>query len=195
MQTAARKLIAREAAREAACPADPAPAARPVRGVRSTGANRADPTEQVATEALTGRAEIGRTDKEAVGTSRRLPSWITWRLGGRLGGGIAALLVLFFKPYWVLGVLFLLVWIAILAHVVLGGERLRAGGAWLASRYPERTKRLRAKAQQGVDRVESWMARLPARWTDGVYLPDFSPEAEASGPDPFERLQKTPPGE
>jgi len=107
---------------------------------------------------------------------------------------VAAML---WKPWLIPGLVFLTILFAVIAYFTIGPDRVAelTATAWekLSKRFPERSERILGKIQRGADRLDGWLARLPDRWTDGFYLPDFGRSAgtdtAADGrDDPFERL-------
>lgn len=118
----------------------------------------------------------------------------------KLAGLVAGALIIFFKP-WVLPlVLFVLLWLSLILFLVLGGARiselLQAGWRGYARRRPEASARMLARLQRSADRVDGLLARLPEKWADGIYTPDlgrstseWSAAAVADlAEDPFDKL-------
>jgi len=68
--------------------------------------------------------------------------------------------------------------------------------AWLAAlraQEADRSRRMRRWKVALLSRVEALLNRLPASWTQGLYLPDAEPEAtphEKMAIDPFDRLRE-----
>ncbi|MDA5092770.1 RDD family protein [Aliiroseovarius sp. KMU-50] len=61
----------------------------------------------------------------------------------------------------------------------------------LRDRDPGRAEELRQRAIRTVRFLDKIVTRLPERWTDGLYLPDFedgAPKPEKMQSDPFDRL-------
>lgn len=107
--------------------------------------------------------------------------------------------VMVWRPWLIPGILFLLFWIGLIVHLTLGPDRvaelLTPIRQKLAARYPEKAETMRRRAQAGADRLESWIERLPARWRDGIYLPDLGRSEKDGIPemmkaDPFDRLSR-----
>lgn len=118
----------------------------------------------------------------------------------KLAALVVVALIIFFKP-WVLPlVLFVLVWLSLILFLVLGGARIselmQAGWRGYALRRPEASARMLARLQRAADRADGLLARLPEKWADGIYTPDLgrsaieqSAAAEAElAEDPFEKL-------
>ena len=65
---------------------------------------------------------------------------------------------------------------------------------WLVRKSPASAEKIRLAARRTSRRMEKMLEKLPARWTSGLYLPDFDPPAQHDPfddrPDPFERLQQ-----
>jgi len=106
-------------------------------------------------------------------------------------------LVMVWKPWLIPGLLILCFGIVIALFAVLGSERLSDAFIrfylWLNLRNPERAERVRDRADRLAMRLDALLDRLPERWTDGLYMPDFS-RASLTGetldarPDPFDRI-------
>ncbi len=105
--------------------------------------------------------------------------------------------VAIWKPWLIPGLLFLLFWVSLIVYFSLGPDRVTelvlGGWEFFEKRQPERAARWLARIQSGADRVDGWLARLPERWTDGIYLPDLGRsgvggDALDDRPDPFDRL-------
>jgi hypothetical protein len=111
----------------------------------------------------------------------------------------AFLLLCVFRPWLVVGLTLLAVWIVLGVYVAFGPERvhrfaMRRFGRFRA-RHPERAETLRLRAQSIVRRVEKLVERLPESWRDGLYLPQFDdpaaePAHEKMRHDPFDRLHR-----
>ncbi|MDQ2091231.1 hypothetical protein [Marimonas arenosa] len=108
------------------------------------------------------------------------------------------LAVMIWKPWLIPGLLFLGLWIVLIAYFTLGPDRVTelvlVFWEWFSKRRPETAQRVLERVQRGADRVDGWLTALPESWTDGVYLPDFGRSAavsqtEAMDADPFDRLQ------
>lgn len=107
------------------------------------------------------------------------------------------LAVMIWRPWLIPGLLFLTFWLGLIAYFTLGPERVselvQAGWERFSRRFPERAGRILARVQHGADRMDGWLARLPERWTDGIYLPDLGRSTVNENPveerdDPFEKL-------
>lgn len=110
---------------------------------------------------------------------------------------IAIVAVMIWRPWLLPGLLFLTLWIALIVYLTVGPDRLAELitplRARLAARYPDKAAEIRRRAQIGADRVEALLEKLPARWREGIYLPDLGRSGDdiaglESRPDPFERL-------
>lgn len=62
--------------------------------------------------------------------------------------------------------------------------------AKLAQRSPDKAERLRACAERGVSNIARLTDRLPASWTEDLYLPDLSPKARGKEDIALERLRR-----
>ncbi len=104
-------------------------------------------------------------------------------------------LVFVSMPWDVLAVVFLCGLVAGVAGLVLGKEQVRrlAVGWYVRTRErdPEWAETVRLFAARSSKTASGWLAKLPANWTAGLYLPDFE-EPQPTPPkmrsDPFDRL-------
>jgi hypothetical protein len=109
------------------------------------------------------------------------------------------IVVMLWKPWLLPTLVFALFWICLIAWLTMGPDRASEVIAFIwerfARRFPDRAARWLKRIQAGADRIDGWLARLPERWTDGIYLPDLGRsqaledgEEVVEQPDPFERL-------
>ena len=111
---------------------------------------------------------------------------------------LAALaLVMVLRPWLVPTILFVAFWAALIGYLTLGPDRVAemVTGGWdrLRRRRPELAERLRQRADRTANRLDAVLDRLPGKWKEGLYLPDFSEEGTRHDtmdtlPDPFERI-------
>lgn len=87
--------------------------------------------------------------------------------------------------------------VGVASYLVLGGAKVHAMvRAWLAAlraQEADRSRRMRRWKVALLSRVEALLNRLPASWTQGLYLPDAEPEEtphEKMAIDPFDRLRE-----
>ena len=123
----------------------------------------------------------------------RLPSWMRYAVPGLL-----LLTALWFQPG--------LVMLAAVFVLLLGAALVLALGSdavsnalirlyhWRRARNPDRAERMRQRLDGIAMRVDMVLDRLPAGWTTGLYMADFSREAlspvgDAAQGDPFDRLR------
>lgn len=114
----------------------------------------------------------------------------------RHSAAILALALMIGWP-WVLSTLLgLAILLPVIACLTLGYDRIcRAVVAAFARFYrfsPAQAEALRRWAMRRVAGLERLLARLPDRWTAGLYLPDFGPTPDRSDrmqQDPFERIR------
>ncbi len=142
-------------------------------------------------------------------SSKRLLDWLRWRNFSppvfrhrptRRYTFAATMTVIFLWRPWLLPILFLVaVWIVLIVYLTLGPDRVTelVVGRWQKLRRdrPELAERLRRRANRMTLRLHAVLNRLPDKWTEGLYLPDFSdpaPDAKSvnSVDDPFEKLAK-----
>ena len=136
--------------------------------------------------------------RQHVGTSKIEKDQILRYL--KLAGLTALALVILFKPWLIPLVLFMLVWLALIVFLLLGSARISelSEGAWIwyQSKCPERAQKIIMRLQRAADRVDGLLARLPERFSDGIYTPDLGrserdmalENVELPQDDPFERL-------
>ena len=94
----------------------------------------------------------------------------------------------------------MLVWLALIVFLLLGSARISelSEGAWIwyQSKRPDRAQKIIVRLQRAADRVDGLLARLPERFSDGIYTPDLGrserdmalENVELPQDDPFERL-------
>ena len=126
-------------------------------------------------------------------SGRRMTS--AWRK--RLLIAAPIVLIVLWKPWLIPGLVIVAFWLVIAAFAVLGSERMAEGFirfyVWLDARNPARAERIRDRADRLAMRLDALLDRLPERWTEGLYMPDFS-RASLMGdglddlPDPFDRI-------
>lgn len=115
---------------------------------------------------------------------------------GVMFGTILIALAIFLLPPWVPIAAIVLALIGLIGFLsIVGTERI---SAWIVARYfrlkredPEQAERLRYKAARASAALTRLAGRLPEKWVQGLYLPDFEPAAdmpEKMRTDPFERL-------
>lgn len=99
---------------------------------------------------------------------------------------------------WFLPIMLGLICVTILiTYLTLGHDRFfeicAAGFVRLKKFSPEFAETLRHRAEKLMMRLNRIVARLPERWTQGLYLPDFAPASDTHDKmrqDPFEKLQQ-----
>ena len=105
--------------------------------------------------------------------------------------------IMLWRPWLIPGLVFVIFWVSLIGYLTLGPDRVaeiaQSRWEWFNARYPDRAARVLGKMQRGADRMEGWLARLPERWTDGIYMPDLGRSEIEGGPkntkpDPFDRL-------
>ena len=99
------------------------------------------------------------------------------------------------KPWLVTTLALLTLFLALVSYLTLGpdrsGEILAAWFARFLQRDPLGAEKLRARAERVSARATVILGCLPERWTSGLYLPDFSLNADRQdfpASDPFDRL-------
>lgn len=107
---------------------------------------------------------------------------------------ILSLAVVIYSPVGVALTLALVSIVALALFWLVGSNRLRAmGGACFrlfSWALPTQADHVLTWSNDFSDRMQKWVDRLPARWTQGVYLPSFSnePQEELDLIEPFDRL-------
>ncbi|MDQ2095741.1 hypothetical protein [Rhodalgimonas zhirmunskyi] len=107
---------------------------------------------------------------------------------------IAILAIMIWNPWLLPGLVFVAIWVALIAHLTVGpdrmGEIITALREKAAARFPEKAAEVHRRAELGAERLERLIARLPGRWKDKIQLPDFSGQSDVlfEGDDPFTRL-------
>ncbi|MDX1786328.1 MAG: hypothetical protein R3210_09395 [Roseovarius sp.] len=116
---------------------------------------------------------------------------------GRVMIALSAVVVFYTWPWIVPTLIIGAIWLSLIAFIFIGAERIAACALWfyrwLDARAPSRAERLRATADSLAVRLDALFDRLPGRWSEGLYMPDFSREAlidevDEDAPDPFDRL-------
>jgi len=104
-------------------------------------------------------------------------------------------LIIILRPLAVLGMALFVLMVGLITYFSLGPDRVaELILAWYQSkkeRDPDGAEALRARAARLSRRLERMFARLPERWTQGLYLPDFEepkPLPDRLANDPFDRL-------
>ncbi|MBD3664412.1 hypothetical protein [Sulfitobacter aestuariivivens] len=94
-----------------------------------------------------------------------------------------SLLLVYFRPWLVLGLFFLLAFIFVGILLILGYDgfwrRTMAIARWHARRSPSRSAELHRRLDNFAMRFDAFLDRFPEGSVDGLYLPDFGDIAEA----------------
>lgn len=105
--------------------------------------------------------------------------------------------VVWLWPWAIPIALFVAFWVVLIVCATVGSDWIGRGTLrlyrWLEARNPDRAERLRVRADAVALRLDGLLDRLPDRWTEGLYLPDFSraalsPDTLDDRPDPFDRI-------
>ena len=112
----------------------------------------------------------------------------------RLALGLLVLITIL-RPWAVLGMAVVALMVGLITYFSLGPDRVaEMVVAWYQrkkARDPEAAEEIRARAARFSLRLGKIVDRLPERWTQGLYLPDFEeskPLPDCLGKDPFDRL-------
>ncbi|MCJ7874994.1 hypothetical protein [Phaeobacter sp. J2-8] len=107
----------------------------------------------------------------------------------------ALVIVVLVRPWLVVAVGLLALLTAAVVYFSLGPDRVcDLVVSWytrLRERDPDRAEAIRQRASDASARFAKLLDRLPASWTQGIYIPDFEPDTELlddTRPDPFDRL-------
>jgi len=123
-------------------------------------------------------------------------------LYAKLAALAGAALLLVWKPWLVPLLIFLTIWLALVLFLLLGSTRISelTAKAWAfyCARRPKRAARIYKALQRGADRADGLLARLPEKWTEGIYTPDLgrselglsAARRAALEDDPFSRLAR-----
>lgn len=169
------------------------------RGSTSQNVDEESSTRQAAQPAALNAAPLAQSPHAHAATliQRALTSVKEFRPTKKQIALFVLAVVVIWRPWLVPLLLFVALFSALIAYLTLGPDRvaelIAARWEWFQKRYPERAEIVLGKAQRGADRLDAWLAKLPEKWTDGVYLPDLG-RSDADGkplddkPDPFDRL-------
>ena len=108
----------------------------------------------------------------------------------------ALVLLILLRPWLVFWVVLLTLVFLVIVYLSLGpdacAEKTVKSYQWIAGKWPETAEKLRRSASTLFKRIGVLLDKLPERWTEGIYLPDFDvSETQAVSddqPDPFDRL-------
>ncbi|MDO6730586.1 hypothetical protein Q4577_11200 [Marinovum sp. 2_MG-2023] len=107
----------------------------------------------------------------------------------------ALFIVVLVRPWLVVAVGLLALLTAAVVYFSLGPDRVcDLVVRWytrLRERDPDRAEAIRQRASDASARFAKLLDRLPASWTQGIYVPAFEPDTELlddTRPDPFDRL-------
>lgn len=99
------------------------------------------------------------------------------------------------RPMYVIGLALISLLVALITYISIGPDRVaQMIAAWftrLKARDPDRAEVLRSRAARVSALLGAVADRLPERWTQGLYLPDFEEPSEQPPEmhnDPFDRL-------
>ncbi|KPN61746.1 hypothetical protein AKJ29_03850 [Aliiroseovarius crassostreae] len=100
------------------------------------------------------------------------------------------------QPLFILALLLVAGMVAAITYFSVGPEAVDAfiirRFQHLKARDPAKAEQLYSRALRGIDLLNKGIDRLPERWTQGLYLPDLTPEQtplEKMREDPFARLE------
>jgi len=195
---AIQRLVADQDARPAAVARAPeasapqAPAPQPV--LQPVEPVTASPPPLVE-EVLPPAAEASRTRRILALVARLVWQFLRRPDAPRLIAlGVIGLVFLMAPGFIIFLVVFTLL-SAVLGYFTLGPDRVEEMVVeWyeaLSARDPDKAETIRARAARTSRFASAVAARLPARWTAGLYLPNFEPATTTPkelGPDPFDRL-------
>jgi hypothetical protein len=95
----------------------------------------------------------------------------------------AVVLLVLFRPWLVLGLLFLTAFIIVGVFLILGYDgfwrQIMRLSRWYAGRHPSRSKEIHRRLDSFAMKFDAFLDRFPEGSVDGLYLPDFGDIAEA----------------
>lgn len=150
---------------------------------------------EMVKQTVSGNRTLGQAIKQLI--QSKMQAIKEFRPTRKQIAAIVVVAIMLWRPWLIPGLLVVTMLAAVIGYLTLGPDRVSeiTSNLWerFSTRYPERAAVMLGKIQRGADRIDGWLARLPDRWTDGLYMPDFGrSEAEAgpvdAQPDPFERL-------
>ncbi len=116
----------------------------------------------------------------------------------RLLSVLVLLVLVLLRPGFVLFLFVMVLLTALVLYFSIGPDRVQgfAAGRYrrLRERDPDAAESLRQRAAKASKFLSAIVDRLPERWTDGLYLPDFDPPPELPEKmkvDPFVRLAES----
>lgn len=109
---------------------------------------------------------------------------------------VSLAILAFILPLWLFGTALIVAVVGTIGFLsLMGPERI---SAWVVARYerlqqdnPAKAENLRARAARISATITAFADRLPEKWVQGLYLPDFEPSTdlpEKMRTEPFERL-------
>ncbi|MBU2981825.1 hypothetical protein KO498_08355 [Lentibacter algarum] len=119
----------------------------------------------------------------------------------RIATFLAIAALIYFKPWLIALFAFMVLWLALIGFLLMGSTRVSdfADRVWAyyQKKRPAKAEALLQTCQRAADRLDGLLARLPERWTDGIYSPDLgrSERALEEGEpyvlkdDPFDKLR------
>ena len=128
-------------------------------------------------------------------TSQHLHSFLARPDAPRLMALAVIAGIFVWRPMYVIGLVLISLLVALIAYFSIGPDRVaQMIAAWftrLKTRDPDRAEVLRSRAAKLSTLLGAVVDRLPERWTQGLYLPDFEEPSEQPPEmhdDPFDRL-------
>ena len=95
----------------------------------------------------------------------------------------ALVLLVLFRPWLVVGILFITAFILTGTFLILGYDgfwhRMMSGARWYARRRPSRAAHVQRKLDAFAMKFDGFLDRFPEGSVDGLYLPDFGELAAA----------------
>ena len=184
---AIRKLIETQPRRTPAAVVEIAGAERP-------SERAATPTPNPETPAPTPKRE-SRVARLALAALEQVKAFLAQPEAPRRLSLALLVLIVFLRPLAVLGMALVALMVGLITYFSLGPDRVaEMVVAWYRRKKeadPERAEEIRARAARVSQRLGKIVDRLPERWTQGLYLPDFEenkPLPECLTGDPFDRL-------
>ncbi len=172
------------AIRELLASEEETPVAKPWPKHRAKPAPAQEPAADRAEPAVRPQAAPQQSTPETAGLVGRLKASVLGCRPTPRHIALAALaLLLLFRPWLVLGLVFLFAFILTGTFLILGYDgfwwRAMRIARWYARRHPSRSMELHRKLDNFAMKFDAFLDRFPEGTVDGLYLPDLGDLAEA----------------
>ncbi len=174
----------------------PSPEAKPVQATAAHSAAPAKEAKRDRLSPLAPQAQVdaapGKTVKPPRPKGETMFGMIKAKVTARVRGYrpkpkhiilVSLALLVFFRPWLVIGLLFLFAFVLAAVFLILGYDgfwrRVMQVSRWYARKHPSRSVELHRKLDNFAMRFDAFLDRFPEGSVDGLYLPDFGDLAEA----------------